>query len=292
MKKLQYTIFFLLITFSLGLAQVFEFPIYFEDAFGRKDTIVYGYANGATPGIDTAFGEVNIKGQPYDGLDVRIADYEDLFSYFCFLPTDDCLNHSSFNTKRQITVDDCWVLADTPRDLIMVKADVFPLKITWDSSLTPPDCGSSPILTDWFPPFWFDIGCCPAAQAQVYSMVEEQSAYFPFTGLQIMTDEGDTMNVLFFSFNGLVPTKDLETNAQNNRIVPNPVTHSFRIENSEKWEIIKLYDLQGRFIHSWCPPTLPGRELNLPDAISSGIYLLRMEGEMGAYSERIVVAKE
>lgn len=56
--------FFIVILISFvsysGLTQEFSFPLYFEDASGAKDTIIYGYDEDASDGIDSVFGEENL----------------------------------------------------------------------------------------------------------------------------------------------------------------------------------------------------------------------------------------
>ncbi len=57
------------------IAQEFSFTLNFEDALGNTDSLIIGYDNNGTDGIDAAFGEVNIISVPYNsGIDVRISD--------------------------------------------------------------------------------------------------------------------------------------------------------------------------------------------------------------------------
>lgn len=53
----------------------FKFYLAFEDSAGNKDTIWLGYDSSATLGIDTLFGEENIKGIPFnEPFEVRISN--------------------------------------------------------------------------------------------------------------------------------------------------------------------------------------------------------------------------
>ena len=44
-------------------AQEFSFSMYFKDAAGNKDTLVFGYDGNATHGLDPQFGETDYYGQ-------------------------------------------------------------------------------------------------------------------------------------------------------------------------------------------------------------------------------------
>lgn len=52
----------------------FSFPVFFEDAVGKKDTVYFGFDSLATDGLDASYGEVNISNAPWDtSLEVRLA---------------------------------------------------------------------------------------------------------------------------------------------------------------------------------------------------------------------------
>ena len=139
MKKIA-----LLTTFLLSLscikAQEFEFPLYFEDAFGEKDTVFFGYDMNATVGIDENFGEVNIKGNPLVGLDVRIIDY-DYPNIECWIY--DNVDASSFHTKKQITNGSC-AEPGFPALAMIIDKNRFPIKIYWDKDVFSDACIDGP----------------------------------------------------------------------------------------------------------------------------------------------------
>ncbi len=270
-----------------SIAQTDEMSIYFQDTLGNRDTIVFGYDPDATTGIDSIFGEVNIKGQPLEGLDVRILDYDYYALGYYMSETEDL---STFHTKKQITNHNC----DNPlfpAQAMIIPKDAFPISITWDAATAPENCGGGPILTDWYPSIWFDVGCCEFAQAQVYLMGEQDSAYFPLTGMRMVASEGDTVGLLYFSFYDLhSATADLEKQPAIS-IYPNPITRTFRMECAENWITAVLYDMNGHFVFSWQYDRVLSNELVMPENITNGVYILGVEGEVGRYHKKIIVSK-
>jgi hypothetical protein len=69
---------------------LFEFPIYFEDAVGNRDTIIIGLSEYATPEFEPALGQVNMLNEPFDSVfEVRAAIFYEtsavLFTDLTFL---------------------------------------------------------------------------------------------------------------------------------------------------------------------------------------------------------------
>jgi hypothetical protein len=105
----------------------FSFRLYFEDSLGNKDTIIVGYDENATNGIDTNFGEVNIAASPWNNsFEVRTGNG--------FMgETDWPINNtfSDFQSKKQIKFKDCLV-GQRYGIPIIVKINTPPLEISWD----------------------------------------------------------------------------------------------------------------------------------------------------------------
>ena len=118
MKKL---IFLLLVPLSV-FGQEFSFSMHFEDAVGNKDTLILGYDQAATNGINLQFGEENILYEPFiKDLDVRTG----ILKEYDWQP-------DSFLTKKHITLKTCNI-ANYPADgTIYIYCKHFPLKISWD----------------------------------------------------------------------------------------------------------------------------------------------------------------
>ncbi|KAA3621212.1 MAG: hypothetical protein DWQ02_28170, partial [Bacteroidetes bacterium] len=180
-------------------AQEFEFPIYFEDHFGAKDTIVFGYDADATVGVDESFGELNIKGEPLSGLDVRVVDYN-YNDLSCNIY--DNTDYSTFHLKRQIVPGNC----DDPlfpAFALIIEHHRFPLTIRWDNNIFPETCSEGPVLTDWHPGLWFDATCANVQGVAIMSLVD--SIVFSSTpAVGMVTSDMDTVSYLFFNFMDLL----------------------------------------------------------------------------------------
>ncbi|MGM0479455.1 MAG: hypothetical protein ACQERC_09540 [Bacteroidota bacterium] len=75
MLKYWNSIVFIFFLTSMLSQEEFSFQLNFEDAEGNKDSVIVGYDENATDGIDVLFGEQNIISQPWDSvLDVRLSE--------------------------------------------------------------------------------------------------------------------------------------------------------------------------------------------------------------------------
>jgi hypothetical protein len=134
----------------------FKFFFYFEDAAGNKDTICFGYDTNATSGIDTIFGEEDIKSVPFDtNLDVRIAEP------YLWMPPEGYINFdpTTFHTKKQIiNFSSCFHLSNYPQ-AILISTNKFPISVSWSNQNSFLDtCISRSILNHMNPGWWFDVG--------------------------------------------------------------------------------------------------------------------------------------
>ena len=79
---------FVLILFSIiTFAQQFSFNLYVEDALGNRDSLVLGYDPLATDSIDAAFGEVDIKSNPWDSVfEARVSKESYLYGIPTYMP--------------------------------------------------------------------------------------------------------------------------------------------------------------------------------------------------------------
>ncbi|HET6560202.1 MAG TPA: T9SS type A sorting domain-containing protein [Prolixibacteraceae bacterium] len=108
----------------ITFGQEYSFPLYFEDAAGNKDTLIFGFDKSATFGIDENLGERNILGQEVD-------------STFCVFFTDavtrdlsDCylaeVKEPTYLSKKQyINIPGSFI------EIGMV-AENFPVTVKWD----------------------------------------------------------------------------------------------------------------------------------------------------------------
>ena len=129
MKTLSSILTFLTLSFFVK-GQEFSFEMYFEDALGYKDTLVFGYDDNATDTIDLSFEEVNIRSTPFDSIfETRISDFD--FSTNGIYISDP----TTVQSKKQIQNKDCLRNSFPFISAINLNKVAYPLDIYWDSSL-------------------------------------------------------------------------------------------------------------------------------------------------------------
>lgn len=136
MKQL-FTVFTFFIFRLLTISQEeFSFTLYFEDAVGNKDSLILGYDENATDGIDESLGEENIIHQPWsDKLDVRIGDKT--YSNTSSGQVDDLiwLTENTYLTKKQIIEAYCEESLASSRVSIQFYTPNLPITIRWDKEI-------------------------------------------------------------------------------------------------------------------------------------------------------------
>ncbi len=92
--------------------------------------------------------------------------------------------------------------------------------------------------------------------------------------------------ILKLNFNGFVNTQKPEAPA---KVVayPNPATQDLRIQSESPFSKVTLQDLQGRVLMSQTFDAVQSHMLDL-SAISRGVYLLTIEGEIGRVTSKVV----
>lgn len=134
MKQFNFTyrllMVYLIVQIPIGClkSQEFSIPIYFEDAKGNKDTIIYGLDEIGTKDMDTIFGEKNIIDVPINKeLDVRITDelYQRHFND----------STGQFHTKKQIVSNK----GDLNTDLLTEPVWIHESQITDTNNNSMPD---------------------------------------------------------------------------------------------------------------------------------------------------------
>ncbi len=277
--KNKLTFLIVLLSFNHLQAQEFEFPLFFEDVFGDKDTIFLGYDMEATTGIDEAFGEINIKGTPLTGLDVRIIDY-DYDNIYCEIEGNN--DNSSFHTKKQIIDGNCDMPA-FPALGIIIDKNRFPIKINWDKDIFPSTCGQGPILTDWYPGGWFDLPCDNTQEVVYMSTID--SVIFATTSLGVYIIEGDTVNYLFYNLvSGGVATEDWNQTDYVS-IFPNPTNDKMEV-SAEGFIDIMLYDITGNLLF-FKENVYQNIELSLND-YPTGLYYVKIKKENRMVTKKVI----
>lgn len=171
----MYKLFIFLLFFPLfNFGQEYCFPLYFEDAAGNRDTLYFGFDKNASTGMDTALGEVNIIGEPYDSS---------LFVFFTNATSydenmDDCrlaqTKDPTFVSKYQI-INDSY----DPIEIGMISKN-WPITISWnESDINGWDINDffnyeklMLIMTCCNPPGgWFDALCCGGGWPDYYTIM-------------------------------------------------------------------------------------------------------------------------
>ncbi len=133
MKKLVLLPFFVFLLGGASAQEELSFKFYFEDAAGNKDTVTVGYDENATYGIDSVFGEEDIKGTPWNNpCEVRISNFP-----------------KTFFTKKQIFPKGCggsW--ASWYPMMINIKNPQFPLTISWNYEVSQNECIVGTVLAN------------------------------------------------------------------------------------------------------------------------------------------------
>lgn len=252
MKNSTIILFLFLSYFSF--AQEFSVELFFQDAAGNQDSIILGYDDNATNGIDSAFGETNIISTSYNaGLDVRISDENKARTTYPnpISPT--------YHTKKQIFQKNCPTSFSI--QAIDIVTDNWPVTLTWDSSLFDDSCRNGTVFTSINPGGWWDTSS-PSAYTSGFWRVElfnqnqvifDDNTYYPSastTNYSYMSDNNRVVSVFWFAFGNesqLLSTKD--DKLSNVVIYPNPTLNEVKIDlgtmNLEV-QTIELLDMNGK----------------------------------------------
>ncbi|MFM7006472.1 MAG: T9SS type A sorting domain-containing protein [Flavobacteriales bacterium] len=274
MKRLAAVV--LCIMSDLVYGQAFSFELYFEDATGQKDTLVFGYDQNATDGIDAIFQEINMISQPWSNqFETRILIPENPFDY-----GNDEYNYISAigHLKKQIKQEDCQdqsVLIS----MIELKNPVYPILISWDNSLFNDQCKINSIITDWHPGGWFDafpVGIIPQLP---FELSATNSATFDYTSIHHINANSDTLDVLYFVIGNnnqvFVNTNELDKMALN--VYPNPSTDGiFQLSNELQLTSAVLTDVKGLSYAI----SIVSNQVDV-SRFTNGVYFLTVELENG-----------
>jgi hypothetical protein len=292
MKKLIIFCSVLLGMSLFATAQEFSFPLYVEDAIGNKDTIILGYDENGTQGEDLNFGEVDIKDIPFSGaLDMRAVDYDfDLWTGY--------EDQTLFHSKIQIVKTRCEFQGPFPPVGIAIKADHYPLRISWDSTLFSALCNNQTLFTDLFPGFWFD----PPSDYNTFFRLRDSSSaistkYYETTSYPINNNE-DTVKVFFLGFipDATISTKDDLLEDQGFEISPNPASEVlniyFKNNQNRKDGLFRLVDINGRIVLE-LKAERNDLEYKIPlEKYASGIYLLQyVENGIPISTQQVIIQK-
>ena len=263
---------FQLIGSGLISSQEFVFTMVFTDTLGNSDTLELGYDEGATEGLDTHFGEVNISTTPWDSIfEIRVTSE--------LRPTD-AEPIIDFHSKRQITKKMCSDSYPPPIE-IDIKAIHWPVAAQWNLDLFQDSCNRGSLITSIAQGGWWDVG----SPSNLDRIELATDSMISFTDNISLYDNGNLNGNYAYrdSLAGLVSVfwvglgrealgvstreYDLYPNLQ---IFPNPIHDQIRISGIRETEIeqIELYNMDGKRIIVTNSINFTIKELN------AGIYIL------------------
>ena len=284
MKNLSLLIFCVIWKFSFS--QTFNFQMYFEDAAGAKDTLVFGYDAAATDSIDASFQETNIISQPWSSqfeARITVLNPPNAWDYDEFMSVQE-IGHLKKQIKKENCLDQSLHIS-----MIQLKNAVYPITVTWDNSLFNDPCRTNSIITDWHPVGWFDAiigGTMPQIPVELKN---SDTASFSYTSIHNINSNQDTLDVLFFALGNqnqvFVGLDELEEGLN---IHPNPVSNFIHIETNGNQPIksIAFFNLNGQKFNV-SPLSNP---VDITE-LSNGIYFMEVQFDSGR-KETVKVIKE
>lgn len=254
-------------------AQKVSFTMNFEDAKGNTDSLIIGYDPNATDTVDTAFGETNLYGNPWDPIfEVRLSGRRFFQSPF---NTGDNLH-----LKKQIFSVPCD-RGDLSRG-VLIKAKYWPVKVRWNKALFQDTC----LMQSYFGSVYFDIDVFVGGIRNLRFRLMKDSSYFvftpnynvggnPFIYTGFINEKGDTISNFWLYLSNHLYTPISSLISTNQFIIyPNPVTNvlhvSFISNSNLKIKTISILDINGKEIIKTSSPQIDVRNL------IKGIYIIKI----------------
>jgi hypothetical protein len=279
MKNLSLLIFCIFWKFSF--AQTFSFEMYFEDAAGGKDTLVFGYDAAATDSIDVLFQEINVISQPWSSqfeARITVLNPPNAWGYDEFMSVPE-IGH----LKKEIKKEDC-LDQSLHISMIQLKNAVYPVTVTWDNSLFNDPCRINSIITDWHPVGWFDAIVGSSMPQIPVELKYSEPASFSYTSIHNINSNQDTLDVLFLALGNqnqvFVGLNELETGLS---IHPNPATATLQIEEISAFDEVSIIDFQGKVY-----PTPRSENVLTIESLPPGVYIIRVSNDERNFYHRFV----
>ena len=295
MKIYYFLLIFLSSTILLN-AQQFNTQFYFTDTLLNKDTVTVGFDPLAQIGVDSIYGEIDLKEVPFgNDFEVRVGqlDHQDLG---CF-PFDPLSIHNIDNDQSGLVIimgeksiggmscdNGNLTGLNTFNATFFVKNTELPLKINWDNQAFMESCISSSFLTDWHPGLWFDASCGQNPFVEEISEIPELWINEP-TNIQIVDRSGDTLSMIHLGWrSGLISSTETQ-NSPTFKTFPNPAQDHLIIQfleaKNRSWE---LFNVNGKVVQNGEVTT--ASETIEFQQLPVGVYFLRVDGFQ---MERVVI---
>ena len=259
MKKNFFLLFFVL-TSNYLKAQFDSAVVIAIDAKGRSDTVFFGSHPTATIGVDLALGEVNIYGQQYDSLDLRIIQRsvmcDDLGMNTLIYPTD-------LDMKKDIRAGIGSGPIPSSNFSFKIVSDTFPVYIRLMKYNI--DLFAQVFIYDSSCNRFQDTSICPVNQCTI-----------PDTLLII------NANSEFRIYPEVITS--VKSNSQNHfKISPNPATNKLVIQSSESDILdIQLYNSMGNYLLS-----SKKNEIDVENLVQ-GLYFLQIQVGDKIYTSKFI----
>ena len=253
MKKILFFLFLFLIVIGCNYLMAqnqpqWKFPIAFEDATGAKDTVFFVWDSTATMQLDSALGEYPVN-----------------------------LMHGVFQVYWAYNSDTTKVYAipiSNPffNNAVVAKNYVYPIKISWDTSLFRSTSLPSPVnCAEMSNEYFFD----PWTMCQNFNMLLTDSVMAPYFnwGSHEQFPINIALNrVAYCCVNGV------EENSKNSFFIsPNPFSTTTQITLSKTYHTISLsvYDMQGKLVAQNQYADCDKIQLNRK-GLTNGMYFLKL----------------
>ena len=266
------------------------FGLEFKDDMGNIDSISIGFDIEGTWYEDSVFGEMNIKGSPYNSVfEIRAGDTQ---------AGDDVQNKSFVHFYHPSWCDPSLSLVVSQYVSVLIHADHWPVTVYWDKDYFQDSCYEWSHFTRITQYIWNPWVNGDPARVSLYDSLVVHKHYIDQTKdnhnwrIEPMEDGGqDTVFVLYFGLakeESTISTDEKEYDEVD--VIPNPANNTLNIKGlPEAIHRIELFDLSGRQVRRaiW-HQRADGLEIDV-SALQGGLYQGKAFSEDGrAYVFRFV----
>ena len=271
---------------KIAFPQEYSFPLYFEDAVGNKDTLIFGFDQSATFGIDNQFGEKNLINEPLDSIfevfftDAATGKAYDSASDDCYLKTPQTPTYISKKQYNDFYDLYGWM------ELGMI-AKNWPVTISWNQNEMESyvsDQGNSwgnMFIYSWNPPESLigDVHCCGEWPSYFTIMNDTSRVLVEKNNFchYASTISNDSINLFFINYSSFTGIK--EVFKENVRFQYSSEDNSISCLNSGELRsgTFEIYDLSGRVRMKKFVNNLTGKVLKIDvGTLPKGIYIIRV----------------
>ncbi len=251
-------------------AQIEQVKIIAIDALGKSDTVVFGMDNSSTNGIDLSHGEINIYGQLFDSVDIRII-HRDSLDTIC---SPHRVMYSNVDLKREFRPYEGIPAPQYPDFVIRVHADSFPVLIFGDFSGLVGNFGNGWCFLEQFSP-----NC--VSQGMFYGAGQIMTNQYLFT----MSDSTESVITMRFEFEVGIDEQFFSGIS----IKPNPTTGNITIDFGEVQPAIKatLTNSLGQVVLT--QNYVSTNYFNLDLAYPKGLYFLTLEMQRELITKKVII---